>query len=178
LAGYRKVSYQGTPGWAHGDYLEITNGGSTDTPVPAETAVTTTSVNLRSGPSTGHQVLRVVGGGEAVEVTNRGQNGFIYVIHEGLAGWMAGAYLASDSTVNFYLKTTSSLNLRESPSTQADVMAVMPKGAKVGATNLTSNGFRQVVYKGQIGWAYEQYLAVRGGDTHALTPAYCSNRGR
>src|SRR5688500_4236651 len=78
--GYRKVAYQGTPGWAHGDYLETTNGGSTDSPVVVGTALTTTSVNMRTGPSTGDPVLFVLEEGRRVEVTNTYENGYRYVV--------------------------------------------------------------------------------------------------
>ena len=67
--GFRKVSYQGTEGWAYGDYLVDTNGGSTDSPVVTGAAITSTSVNLRSGPSTSNQVLRVVSANAMVQTT-------------------------------------------------------------------------------------------------------------
>lgn len=62
------------------------------------TATTTDYVNLRSGPSTSHQVLRVVASGAAVQVSSTVQNGYRYVIHNGLAGWIADQYLSSGAS--------------------------------------------------------------------------------
>jgi uncharacterized protein YraI len=159
--GFRKVSYQGKPGWAHGDYLVVANGGSPDVddgPVIVGTAVTTTDVNLRAGPGTGYEVLRVLSEGESVDLSNTYENGFVYVVHEGLAGWVYADYLGSDGSAQWYMTTTSRLNLREEPNTSAYILAVMPLGAKVRATDQVANGFRRVVYQGTTGWAYEEYL--------------------
>ncbi len=54
----------------------------------------TTNVNLRSGPSTGDKVLRVVANGSTVKTVERTtpSNGFYKVNHNGVVGWTHGAY--------------------------------------------------------------------------------------
>lgn len=58
-AGFYPVSYNGTSGYAHGDWLSI--GGASTPPVsgngPTGTATVTSSLNLRSGPSTSNSIL-------------------------------------------------------------------------------------------------------------------------
>ena len=142
-----------TYGWIHGDYLTRLSSD----PVIVGSAVTTANVNLRSGPSTGHQVLRVVAKGSTVKITNTVQNGFRYVIHNGLAGWMYTQYLSSGSTGETFT-TTARLNLRAQPSTSATVLLVMPSGATVKALSGTASGWRHVSYNGTIGWAATAYL--------------------
>jgi hypothetical protein len=51
-------------------------------------ATTTTATTLRSGPSIRHGVLRIMAPGATVNVSNTVHNGFRYVVHQGLAGWM------------------------------------------------------------------------------------------
>ncbi|MDQ3274662.1 MAG: SH3 domain-containing protein [Actinomycetota bacterium] len=80
--GYYYVSYKGQLGWAHHDY--IVKAGGTGDPVIIGTAVTTTSLNLRSGPSTSNQVLRVVAKGSTVKTSNTVRNGYRYVTNNGL----------------------------------------------------------------------------------------------
>ncbi len=136
-------------------------GGSTGTdPVIVGTAATTAYVNLRSGPSTRHQVLRVVASGAAVQISNTVQNGYRYVIHNGLAGWIADQYLSSGGSQpsGETFTTTSALNLRAEPSTSAKVLLVMPSGAVVKALSGTAAGWRQVSYNGTTGWAATAYL--------------------
>ena len=80
--GFAKVSYKGTEGWASLDYLTATDGSQD--PVLLGTAVTTSAVNLRSGPSTSNQVLRVLAAGTSVQTSDTVKNGFRYVVHNGL----------------------------------------------------------------------------------------------
>jgi len=58
----------------------------------AVSAVATTSVNVRSGPSTGYQVVDTLYPGEQVEVSEC-QGGWCYVQHPGPDGWVSGNYL-------------------------------------------------------------------------------------
>ena len=156
--GFAKVSYKGTEGWASLDYL-ITTDGSQD-PILLGSAVTTTAVNLRSGPSTSNQVLRVLAAGASVQSSDTVQNGFRYVIHDGLAGWVYDTYLKTgeDSPAAGTLVTTTALNLRAEPNTNAKILTVMPEGAKVAPTGKGLSGFVQVVYGNLTGWAAGAYL--------------------
>ena len=163
--GFYEVGYNGTYGWAHRDYLGPVGGGSTPPSQPAivGSAVTTTALNLRSGPSTGHKVLQVVQAGVTVGTSNSVQNGYRYVAPpSGPAGWVVDGGLrpagqpGQPSGETF--TTTAALNLRAEPSTSSNVLLVMPSGAKVRATSKGSGSFRQVVYNGVTGWAHTSYL--------------------
>ncbi len=158
---FRAVAHAGQDGWIYADYLTSGGGQPTD-PIIIGNAVTTTSLNLRSGPSSSHTVLRVMPQGATVQISATVQNGYRYVIHQGLAGWAYAAYLSQDpggGQPPSYKTTTVALNLREQPSTSARVLLVMPAGATVRISDQLSNGFRQVTYNGTTGWAYEAYLA-------------------
>lgn len=160
--GYRwykvKVYASGKEGYVASSLLSAPDGTGSD-PVITGSATTTAYVNLRTGPSTGHQVLRVVPYGATVQTSATVQGGFRYVVHNGLAGWMSDQYLAWGSqpgTGTF--TTTAYLNLRAEPSLSAKVLLVMPSGAKVTALAGTASGWRQVSYNGTTGWASTDYL--------------------
>lgn len=89
--GFMKVKYEGTVGWAYADYLVSTNPDS----YPSFIGIgkTTANVNLRQGPSTSNQVLKVVPKGTKVDVYDKVYDGFRYVKVGGTAGWMFEAYL-------------------------------------------------------------------------------------
>ncbi len=161
--GFREVGFNGTYGWVYADYLSTGSDPGTGDPGPViGNAVTTVDLNLRSGPSTGNQVLRVMPQGSTVQITGTVQNGFRYVIHNGLAGWAAADYLSQDPGAGqppTSKTTTVDLNLRAEPNTSAKVLKVMPAGSQVKSTDQLSNGFRQVVYNGTTGWAWDGYLA-------------------
>jgi uncharacterized protein YraI len=162
--GFMKVAYQGTSGWAYADYLEVTNGGSDDPPVVLGYAVTTSSVNFRSGPSTGHDILKVLAKGTQVEYTDLERYGFRYVVYKGQGGWIYEDYLSFGGSGNddypADFKTLSSVNLRAEPNTNAKVITTVPAGAIVtDYDGVMANGFRGVDYKGKVGWIYDAYLA-------------------
>jgi uncharacterized protein YraI len=158
--GFRQVSYEGTNGWAYLAYLTVADGGQNPDPVIGGTARTTTAVNLRSGPSIGHQVLRVLSRDTRVQTSTTVQSGFRYVVHDGLAGWVYDDFLATegDSPAEGTLVATTALNLRAEPSTSAKVLRVMPAGSAVKPTGRGSGQYAQVVYQGITGWAATAYL--------------------
>ncbi len=158
--GFRKVAYQGTAGWAHRDYLVVSNGGSDDPPVIVGQGVTTTAVNFRAGPSTGHMVFRVLAKGTVVDVSDTERYGFRYAVHDGQAGWIYDDYLApygGEGPAVF--TTTTAVNLRATPSTSAKILLVVQAGETVYDYDLEiANGFRSVDYNGTVGWIYDAYL--------------------
>lgn len=128
--------------------------------VAASSATTIDSVNLRSGPSAGSDILTVIPAGAAVEVSNDVENGFFPVEYGGVDGWVFGLYLSIADTAT----TTDDLNLRDGPSLGASVLDVMPSGAGVGLTGESSGDFVGVSYGGQRGWAAPAYLRADGID--------------
>ena len=160
--GFQDVTYDGTVGWAHNDYLKPLGPGMPP-PGPAGWAHTTTAVNFRSGPSTGHQVLRVLAAGAPVELLGQQQNGFIYASHEGLAGWVHGDYVVVDGDAGPQqpegtLRALAYLNLRAEPSLQGKILLVIPEWGTVTPVGGYSNNFLKVSYKGTVGWAFMDYL--------------------
>ncbi len=154
-----KVYASGTEGYIASVLLSAPDGGTGSDPVITGTATTTDYVNLRTGPSTGYQVLRVVPSGATIGTSSTVQGGFRYVTHEGLAGWMSDDYIYwGQDTGTTTFTTTAYLNLRAEPSLSAQVLLVMPSGAKVSALSGTAAGWRQVSYNGTTGWASTDYL--------------------
>lgn len=129
----------------------------------AESAVTTSSLNLRGGPSTSENVRLVMPEGASVEVTGGPRNGFYKVVYQGREGWASGEFLSiggggSDGGSSGSTSVLSALNLRSGPSTSDSVILVMPDGARVDLTGERQNGFLGVVYRGTSGWASAEFL--------------------
>jgi uncharacterized protein YraI len=161
--GFLAVSYQGMSGWAYEDFLEPSIIGGDD-PTTIGSAVVTSAVNFRVGPSTGHDVLDVLAAGTIVQIFDRVQNGFRFIVHDSQLGWVYDDFLgqddggSSDGPGVFY--TTSAVNLRAQPSTSSNVLMVVPPDAQVLDYDFVmSNGFRGVDYNGNVGWIYDDFLA-------------------
>ncbi|HEV2088306.1 MAG TPA: SH3 domain-containing protein [Cryptosporangiaceae bacterium] len=89
--GYRSVSYEGTTGWAHGDWL--VPEGAAPPPVSTTTAITTDRLNLRAGPATSYAVLVVMPQGATVTLTGQSNNGFLSASWSGYTGWAFEGFL-------------------------------------------------------------------------------------
>lgn len=160
--GYASITYNGRSGWVLAS-LVVQSGSHAPSPVISGEGWTTTSVNLRSGPSTSHQVLRVVPTGSKIGTSTTVNSGFRYVNYQGQTGWMSDAYISStkpggQGPVPSYQTTTANLNLRAEPSTSAKILLVMPAGSRVTPNGALSNGFAQVTSNGTTGWASTRYL--------------------
>lgn len=90
---FLELSYNGTKGWAHKDYLAVDG----TTPTPAKSAVTTDDLNIRSGPATSYAVRTVIPRGARVSLTGQTNNGFHGVTYNGVTGWAFSTYLKLDS---------------------------------------------------------------------------------
>ena len=163
--GYRwskvRVLATGKEGFVAASLLSAPDGGPNPAPVISGQRMTTAAVNLRSGPSTSNSVLRVVASRSIVQSSDTIRNGFRYVIHLGVPGWIADNYLALPTDmgpVPSYQTTTSSLNLRAEPSTSARILLVIPSGSQVRPNGALAYGFAQVSYNGTLGWAHTDYL--------------------
>jgi SH3-like domain-containing protein len=169
--GYRYVAYQGTAGWAHEDFLEVSNGGSGLPPVVIGTATLTISANFRTGPSNGHSVIAVLSSGEQVEYTDLAMYGYRCVRFDGQPGWIYEDYLSLDDggiAVPYYTQVAA--NLRAEPNTGGEVITVLPAGAQVlDYDGVMENGYRGVDFYGTVGWIYDDYLGTNPPEDGPLT---------
>jgi uncharacterized protein YraI len=79
----------------------------------------------------------------------------------------AGAASSGVASGGGSVTVTSDLNLRAGPSTDSDVLTVMPTGSTVEVTGNPENGFYPVVFVGTSGYAYGDYLDFGGGAASA-----------
>jgi uncharacterized protein YraI len=158
--GFIKVSYSGNIGWAHANFLTVSNGGSSDIPVYTGNGYTTDDVNMRQGPGLGHTVIRVLAAGTAIQLFDSYSNNYRLIGYANQTGWVSIDFIkpGGSSQQPGYLVTTANLNLRASPSVEASVLKVIPAGAQVARGDQVSNGFRAVTYAGVSGWASTTYL--------------------
>lgn len=157
--GYAGIIYNGKTGWVLAS-LVVAAGGSSS-PVISGVGWTTSAVNLRSGPSTSNSVLRVVPYAAQVGTSTTVNNGFRYVSHNGLAGWMASAYIGTtnpDDQGGNYATTTTAVNFRTEPSTSSAIIQVIPAGARVQRLHTQAGDFINVNYNSRQGWVHKAYI--------------------
>ncbi len=184
--GWSKIKYNGKEGYVSSTYLKDSNEGGTSKPDEkpnVETkikVVTATSLNVRSGPSTGHGMIGSLKNNEKVEVTSE-SNGWSKIKYNGKEGYVSSTYLKDsneggtskpDEKPNVETKikvvTATSLNVRSGPSTGYGIIGSLKNNEKVEVTS-ESNGWSKIKYNGKEGYVSSTYLkdSNEGG---AVTP--------
>jgi len=149
---------------------------------PSSQAQVAVDLNMRTGPSTGYPVVRVLPAGATVGVfgCNSAQT-WCQLSYAGSSGWAAARYLRFQSAGpqpqpqpqppaapqgQVQARTTVSLNMRTGPSTGYSVIRAIPAGATVNVNRCTNSySWCEVYYAGSTGWASARYL-------QSVTPQY------
>ena len=158
---------------------------SADSPFATITATVSTpsgSLNLRNGPSSSAKVLSTIPYGDMMIVVSRG-SAWCAVIYNGTAGYVMTRYLTFGTaqtqpavatatpkptaspqpmfpanTQAMVTTASGSLNLRESPDSQARVLAALPYGTWV-TVMARGTVWCQVRYNNMIGYVMTQFLS-------------------
>jgi uncharacterized protein YgiM (DUF1202 family) len=174
--GWTTISYGGTKAYVASRYLT----GGEDLPTgdlvgAGKVKVTTTAVNLRTGPGIAEDVVRVLAKGTRVTATGTTSKGWTQVTAGATKGWVSSQYL-TDAATNGGLPavigtrtTTADLNVRATASDDGRLIGLARKSTKVSVTGATDNARAQIVWKGQVGWVLARYLS-NAGTTQPTAP--------
>lgn len=141
--------------------------------------VTATSLRMRSEPSVNASIILMIENGEEVSVQEK-LDGWYKIVYNEQTGYVSDDYVEFTAapeeenapeeqgepalpeeqsvvaTVN-----GNSVNFRSEPSTDAEVIAKLDKGAELELLS-TEDGWCKVVYNGQAGYISADYVAVNG----------------
>ncbi|CEN77985.1 C40 family peptidase [Paraclostridium sordellii] len=190
--GWHKIKTpSGHVGWSSGEFISLsggsTNGGNdnnsnlesnTDDSLAGKKAtITASALNVRSGPSTGYNVIGTTYKGNTVEIITSSNGWHKVKLSNGQVGWVSGQYVSlsgdtgnsgnggsaeTPSTGKKATVTASALNVRSGPSTSNGVIGTVYKGNTVEILE-NSNGWSKIkTSSGQVGWASSQYLSTSG----------------
>ena len=192
----------GSTGYIFAQYLKVTGTSSaTPTPTPTPTqapsndgtvqAKLTADVNLRRGAGTNYGVIKVIGTGTTVTVTDASNSQWYKVkLSDGTEGYLFSEYLKvtsgdinsakpsatptptpapSNGTVQ--AKTTSDLNVRKGPGTSYGIIKVIDMNVTVTVTEATNSSWYKVkLSDGTEGYLAAQYLKITSGDINSVKP--------
>ena len=129
----------------------------------------TTAVNIRTGPTTGSNVLGVLYKGQRLTQVGAMKYGFVPVKFGSTTAYIAANYLAGAKSTdtstgtatgakgNVY--TSEPLNVRSGPSIKYSIHATLAKGTKVERTGLVAGGFTQIFFAKGRAWVSTTYLS-------------------
>jgi uncharacterized protein YkwD/uncharacterized protein YraI len=155
------------PGWLCGEAAPPSKSVSLFQSVDG--AISSSDVNLRTGPATDYDVVSTLPPSTSMTVTGGEIGGFIPVKVDGQFGWVAsewverGAISLEQTAAPSQPGTATALDLvdmRSAPSIDGATIGAIPAVAVVSLTGEAQDGFLRVVYEGQEGWADAAYLQV------------------
>jgi uncharacterized protein YgiM (DUF1202 family) len=162
-AGWTKITFRGSTAYVASKYLSK----GKDLPVPKKIGagtvkITTTALNLRTGPGLSYQVIKVLKGGTKVTLTGKTARGWAQLINGKSTGWSSMQYLASSTTGRPAIigkrVATADLDIRTTSGANAKTVAEVKKGTALSVTGAIQNGRAQIIYKGAIRWVTAKYL--------------------
>ncbi|CEP90631.1 mannosyl-glycoprotein endo-beta-N-acetylglucosamidase [[Clostridium] sordellii] len=178
--GWSKIKYNGKEGYVSSTYLKDSNEGGTSKPDEKPNVgtkikvVAATSLNVRSGPSTGHGIIGSLKNNEKVEVISE-SNGWSKIKYNGKEGYVSSTYLKDSNEggtvtppeqTKTKVVTATSLNVRSGPSTGHGIIGSLKNNEKVEVIS-ESNGWSKIKYNGKEGYVSSTYLTdYQGGGTN------------
>ncbi len=124
-------------------------GGTTTSSLQAR-KVTSTDLNVRSGPGTGYSILGQAHQGQ-IYIRTAVSGDWSKIWFDGRTGWVSSAYTVSAAGAAARKVTASLANVRTGPSTAYAIIASAHQGEIYGHI-LTSNGWAKIWFKGRTGW--------------------------
>ncbi|MDB8807653.1 SH3 domain-containing protein, partial [Romboutsia sp. 1001216sp1] len=127
--------------------------------------VTTSYLNVRSGPSTSHAVIFSVKKDEKVSIEEQTDGWYKIKTNTGNTGWASSTYISlsnnesndNPSSDNQRRVTIEGLNMRNGAGTSYRAITKLKNGTILELIS-ENNGWSKVKYDGRIGYVYSDYL--------------------
>lgn len=154
-----------------------------DAPV-ARAAVTTytasTSVNVRSGPSTSKTILTQLQAGDSVIAAGAVSGDWLPIKYNNTTAYAWAEYLDPNTNPAAVTITgptgrktaTKNVNVRQSASLTAEIGTILTKGTEIKVTGLTSGDFTQVNVGGKTSWIHSKFLSTATDTTPETVARY------
>ena len=161
--GWTKIKYDGSTAYVASSYLA--QGKDLPPPLrigPGTVKVTTTALNLRTGPGLSYRVIKVLKGGSRVTMTGTTARGWVQLVNGRSTGWSSMQYLVSSMygrpTIIGNRVATADLDIRTTSGTDSRTVTEVRKGTALSVTGAIQNDRAQIIYEDRIRWVTARYL--------------------
>ena len=163
------------PGWLCGESAPASK--SLNLFQTADGARATSDVNLRTGPGPEYDVVTILAPGTEMVVTGRAANAYLPVTVDGKYGWVASEWLEQGVVTQAQTAAPSqpgtataidAVEMRSAPADEAGILSTIPAIEVVSLTGQAQDGFLEVTFNGQQGWADAAYLQVADNTASAV----------
>jgi len=162
--GWTKIKFADSTAYVASKYLSK----GKDLPHPKRIGagtvkITTTALNLRTGPGLSYRVIKVLKDGARVTMTGKTARGWAQLVNGKSTGWSSMQYLASSTTGRPAIigkrMATADLDIRTTSGAGGRTVAEAKKGTALSVTGAIQHGRAQIIYKGAVRWVTAKYLA-------------------
>ncbi len=192
-----KVTINGKTGYMHSDYIKktATQTDSSAEKTEAYEAKTTTAVNMRTGPSIGYTLVKVVSSGTTLTVTNENTGSDYYEVKlsDGSTGFVHSDYLTkvtagtttpetttppTSSTTYVKVNSSTGLNFRSGASTSTSIIRVLQNGEVLTVLeSVDSSWYKVSDSTGKQGYVHKSYVVSYSPSTSSGTITLSSSSG-
>lgn len=177
--GWYKINYNNSLAWISSDYIKLDNSK----PIVSNNKLGTviaTSLNVRSGNSTTHNIIGSLHKGKEVEILET-SNGWHKIKFNNSTAYVSADYISiagdrpnrgdedtstptpnPSPNVTIGIVNSSGLNFRKAPNTSSEIMSVIPYNTQVEITG-DNNGWYQIKYNNSLGFVSKEYITISTG---------------
>ncbi|NIL29335.1 SH3 domain-containing protein [Bacillus thuringiensis] len=164
--GWYKIKYNNRDAYVHKDYT-----------IPNHVKVNTTTLRIRTGPSTSHSTLGLVGEGEILQVIKE-TDGWYKIRYNNRDAYVSKDYVSvinsagksKKSTVDVsgsYTVNVSSLRIRTGPNVSHPVLGVLNKGQVVQVVGEVQDWYK-IKFNGKVAYINKDYVSLGTANTSRL----------
>lgn len=124
------------------------------------------SISMYFSADISSPVLCTIPLGESVSYIQSAENGFYRIAYQGSTGYALATCLSttppeqiSEYVTYYVVNCNEYITLRSAPSTEASAVCKIPLGVSVSYIGTADNGFYQISYMGNTGYALASYLS-------------------
>ena len=136
--------------------------------------VSTTNLNLRSGPGKTFSVITTLNLGDIVVVIERTNNEWYYINFRGVTGYVSTEYLRDVLTAENFSAigriTGDLVNIRSKPAITSDLLATYPEDTVMTVIGINS-GWYKVNHEGYTGYVRSDFMTIINGTRASSPPA-------
>ncbi len=174
-----RITYGNSVGYVSAEYIKIeSTGNRVDFTVKATNAtgkiIQSTTLNVRSGPSSSYELLGVLKIGDPVKITGKTSNNWYQISYEGKEAYINSIYVRLDTDFTVTEKDTQgivSLNglvIRSGPANVYEQVGTLKKNDKLVITGVCENGWYRILYNGGAAYVSNQYVTEET-DSYSVT---------
>ena len=171
-----KIVHEGKTGYVFKQYISIGAEGGASTILsevvdPFKASITSSSLKVRSGPSTGYDVVTTINKGTTFTVLGKSGNWYYVELKGGTKGYASSEYIKKGSGYSTCtINASGSVNVRKGPGTTYDVVTTAKKGEVVTLLDDSTAWYKIKTASGKEGYISGEYVKL-GGNINSNDPS-------